>query len=65
MPIVTIGLIEGRSKEQKSRIVAEFTDTLVRVAGVKPENVRIVITDHSKDNLAMGGKLLSDRPEFS
>jgi 4-oxalocrotonate tautomerase len=63
MPIITIDFIEGRSKEQKARIVEEITDTLVRVAGAKPENVRIVITDHSKDNLAMGGKLLSDLSE--
>lgn len=64
MPIITIDLIEGRTREQKARIVQEITDTLVRVAGAKPENVRILITDRSKDNLAMGGKLLSDLPEF-
>lgn len=64
MPIITIDLIQGRSKEQKAKIVQEITDTLVRVAGAKAENVRIVISDHSKDDLAMGGKLLSDLPEF-
>jgi 4-oxalocrotonate tautomerase len=65
MPIVTINMIEGRSKEQKAQIVKEITDTLVRVAGAKPENVRISIREYSKDNLAKGGKLLSELPEFS
>jgi 4-oxalocrotonate tautomerase len=53
-------MIEGRSKEQKAQIVKEITDTMVRVARTTPENVRIIITDHSKDNLAQSGKLLSD-----
>ncbi len=60
MPIIFISMIEGRSKEQKAQIVKEITDTMVRVAHAKPESVRIIITDHSKDNLAQSGKLLSD-----
>ncbi len=62
MPIITVDWIEGRDKERKARIVEEITDTMVRVAGAKRENVRIIINDHSKDDLAMGGKLLSDIP---
>ena len=53
-------MIEGRSIEQKRKIVQEITETLVRVAGVKPEDVHIVIVDHPKENLASGGKPLSD-----
>ena len=60
MPIITISMIEGRSKEQKAKIVKEITETMVRVAHTTPENVRIIITDHPKDNLAQSGKLLSD-----
>lgn len=60
MPIITIAMIEGRTKEVKARIVKEITEIMVRVAEAKPENVRIIITDHSKDNVAQSGKLLSD-----
>ena len=60
MPTIIISMIEGRSKGQKAQIVKEITDTMVRVARTTPENVRIIITDHSKDNLAQSGKLLSD-----
>ena len=59
MPIVRIDMIEGRTLEQKRKIVQEITDTLVRVA--KAEDVRIVIVDHPKENLASGGELLSDK----
>jgi len=59
MPIVRIDMIEGRTLEQKRKIVQEMTDTLVRVA--KAEDVRIVIVDHPKENLASGGELLSDK----
>jgi len=44
-------------------MVKEITETLVRVAGAKPENVCAIITDHSKGNLARSGKLLSDKTE--
>lgn len=61
MPIVRIDMIEGRTVEQKRRIVQEITDTLMRVAGAKAEDVRIVIVDHPRHNLASGGELLSEK----
>ncbi|RLA78747.1 MAG: 4-oxalocrotonate tautomerase [Deltaproteobacteria bacterium] len=61
MPIVRIDMIEGRTIEQKRKIVEEITDTLVRVAGAKAEDVCIVIVDHPRHNLASEGKLLSDK----
>jgi 4-oxalocrotonate tautomerase len=60
LPAIKIDWIEGRTKEQKAQVVKEFTDTMVRVAGATPEKVSIIINDHSGDNLAGGGKLLSD-----
>jgi hypothetical protein len=30
---------EGRSKDQKAQLVREITETVVRVAGTKPESV--------------------------
>jgi len=41
--------------------VKEITETVVRVIGTKPENVNIVIYDQPEENLAHGGKLLSDK----
>jgi 4-oxalocrotonate tautomerase len=61
MPIITIGMKEGRTKDQKARLVKEITETVVRVIGTKSENVNIVIYDHPEENLAHAGKLLSDK----
>jgi 4-oxalocrotonate tautomerase len=60
MPIITISLKEGRTRDQKAQLAKEITDVVVRVAGTKPESVNIIINDYPADNLAHGGKLLSD-----
>jgi len=52
---------QGRTKDQKAQLVKEITETMVRVIGTKAENVRIVIHEESEENLAHGGKLLSDQ----
>lgn len=62
MPVIRIDMIEGRTQEQKRRIVKEITETMVRVAVTKPEDVRIIIVDHPMKNLAARGQLLIDNP---
>ena len=60
MPIIAIDWIEGRSKQQKAELVKEITDVMVRIVNVPPESVEIIFTDHSRDDIAKSGKLLSD-----
>jgi 4-oxalocrotonate tautomerase len=62
MPVIRIDMIEGRTQEQKRKIVKEITETMIRIAGTKPEDVRIIIVDHSRGNLAASGQLLIDDP---
>ena len=61
MPSITISMLEGRTKEQKAQIVKEMTDTMVRVLGVNPEIVHIVINENPKENVGRAGVLISDR----
>ena len=61
MPIVSISMKQGRSKDQKAQLVKELTETMVRVLGTRAENVRIVIHEEPDENIAHGGKLLSDQ----
>jgi 4-oxalocrotonate tautomerase len=63
MPYIHIHWIEGRSKDQKERIVREFTDTMVRVTGVEPGVVHFIFNDHPKDDFAYDGKLLGRSTE--
>ena len=61
MPYVNIRILDdGVTREQKAQIVAEVTDTLVRVLGKKPETTHIVIDEVPFDNWGFGGKLTSE-----
>lgn len=61
MPSITISMLEGRTKEHKAQIVKEITETIVRVLGVNPEIVHIVINENPKENVGRAGILVSDR----
>jgi 4-oxalocrotonate tautomerase len=62
MPEVIIELAEGRSLEQKRRLVKEITEVVVRVCGdVDPQAVIVIIHTNPKTDKAKGGVLFSDR----
>ena len=60
MPVIHIAMLEGRSKEQKSRLAKSITQAFVEIAKTPPDAVTIVFSNHSKDDWAVGGKLLSE-----
>lgn len=61
MPYINVRITRGSvSREQKARIVAEMTDTLVRVLGKKPEHTHVVIDEVDLDNWGYAGKLTSE-----
>ena len=61
MPYINLKITKtGVTKEQKQKIAAEMTDTLVRILGKRPENIHIVIDEVELDNWAFSGKLTSD-----
>ncbi|MCX8520591.1 MAG: 4-oxalocrotonate tautomerase [Rhodoferax sp.] len=60
MPTYHIEMIEGRSIEQKRKLVQEITRVSVEVLGGSPESVDILITDVKPENWATGGKLWTE-----
>ncbi|MBX3359900.1 MAG: 4-oxalocrotonate tautomerase family protein [Phycisphaeraceae bacterium] len=61
MPYINLKITkDGVTREQKQRIVEEFTDTLVRVLGKKPEQTHIVIDEVETDNWGFAGMLTTD-----
>ena len=60
MPYINLQITKGATREQKSQIVAEFTDTLVRVLGKKPEHTHIVIQEIDEVNWGFSGLLTDD-----
>ena len=60
MPIIRVAMLEGRSREQKARLAKSITDAFVEIAKAPPEQVMVVFSEHTKENWAIGGKLLSE-----
>jgi 4-oxalocrotonate tautomerase len=56
-------MFEGRTMEQKKRLVRAVTDAIVESLGpqVASEEIRIWIIEIPKTSLAVGGVLVSDR----
>jgi len=59
MPIVIVEMWEGRTIEQKKKLVEGITSVITDM-GVRPEGVTILIKDNPKHNWARGGKLASE-----
>lgn len=60
MPYVNVQITKGATREQKSEIVRDLTDTLVRVLGKKPEHTHIVIQEIEEENWGYGGMLTDE-----
>ena len=60
MPVVTIDMFEGRTVEQKKKLVEGITLAITTTLDVSPDAVQIIIRDIPKHNLAIGGKLASE-----
>ena len=60
MPLAHIYIMEGRTIEQKKKLVEEITRVTVEVLGSSPDSVDILITDVKRENWATGGKLWSE-----
>lgn len=60
MPYINLQITRGASREQKQRIVEEFTATLSTVLGKKPEYIHIVIQEIEEDDWGFAGMLTDD-----
>jgi len=56
MPIIQINLMEGRSDEQKERLISEVTDACVRSLDAPQASVRIIINEMPKQHFGIGGE---------
>ena len=57
MPYINLQITKGASRNQKEQIVAEFTDTLTRVLGKRPEHTHIVIQEILEEDWGFAGVL--------
>jgi 4-oxalocrotonate tautomerase len=59
MPYINVQITKGASREQKSKIVRDMTDSLVNILDKKPEHIHIVIQEIEEENWGFEG-LLTD-----
>lgn len=55
MPYVNVQITKGASKEQKSKIIEDITNSLVNVLNKKPEHTHIVIQEIEDENWGYSG----------
>lgn len=60
MPYVNVKITAGATREQKTAIVRDITDSLVRVLDKKPEHIHVVIDSVAEDDWGYAGQLTDD-----
>ncbi len=55
MPIITINMLEGRSKEKKEELIKNVSKTVVETLDTPWEAVRVVITDMKPEDYGVAG----------
>ena len=55
MPLAQIHILEGRSSDQVRTLISAVTVAIAESLGVKAENVRVIVTEVSKDHWGIGG----------
>lgn len=58
MPLISVSIYPGRSKEQKEKFAKAITNAAVQILGTKPEHVIIVYDEKPKENWFLSGKPL-------
>ncbi|KHK58954.1 4-oxalocrotonate tautomerase [Ralstonia sp. A12] len=61
MPTFHIEMFEGRTVEQKKKLVEEVTRVTCETLGCAPGAVDIIIADIKRENWATGGVLWSEQ----
>ena len=61
MPYLNVKITaDGTTSEQKAELVRDFTQTMVRVLGKKPEHIHIVIDEVDPENWGFSGMLTTE-----
>ncbi|GAA1027205.1 hypothetical protein GCM10009557_07660 [Virgisporangium ochraceum] len=60
MPNITVELLAGRSLEQRKAFARAVADSAVEILGARLQDVRMVFTEITADDVANGGVLASE-----
>ncbi len=57
MPIITVDLFEGRSREQREKFAKAVTEEAARILQAPADHTWVIFRDHKKSDWAMAGAL--------
>ena len=60
MPYVNVQITRGATREQKSNIVRDVTESLVRELNKRPEHIHIVLQEIAEEDWGFAGMLTDD-----
>ena len=60
MPYVNVQITRGATRDQKSQLVQDVTESLVRVLGKRPEHIHVVIQEIEEEDWGFSGMLTDD-----
>ena len=60
MPIIQIQVLKGRSNEQIKNMIVDVTDAAVKNLAVKPEQVRVLVTEIRDTHWGVGGFTMNE-----
>lgn len=55
MPYVNVQITKGATREQKSQLIKDITESLVRVLNKKPEHTHVVIQEIADEDWGFEG----------
>ena len=61
MPLIQVTMLQGRTADQKRKIAARITDTMVEEAAARREAIVVTFIEVSKESYASGGELMIDK----
>jgi 4-oxalocrotonate tautomerase len=56
MPIAHISIIQGRTEEQKERLIADVTEAIHKSLGAPVETIRVLVNELPASQWGIGGK---------
>jgi len=59
MPVVKIDMWEGRTVEQKEKLIKSVSDAVANTLGISKEHVTVIINDVPKTNWGLKGEQAS------
>jgi len=60
LPIIQVQVLKGRSNEQIKSLIGDLTEAAVKNLSVRPEQVRILVTEFEDTHWAVGTKTMNE-----